>query len=129
MNGKILLDTNIVIELFANNQSVQQRLKQIEQVFIPSIVLGELYYGAYKSIKVEENISRIKEFAQQNTIVACDTLTAQHYGHIKNTLRLKGKLIPENDLWIAALCVQYSLVVVTRDEHFNAIEGITVEQW
>ncbi len=129
MNGRILLDTNIVIRLFANDQIVQQRLEQTEQVFIPSVVLGELYYGAHKSMKIEENILRIKEFAQQNSILACDTLTAQHYGRIKNALRLKGKPIPENDLWIAALGVQYSLVVVTRDEHFNAIDALTVEQW
>jgi len=57
MSGKYLLDTNIVIALFADEVSVKNALAQAEEVFIPSIVFGELYYGArkygmYKSGKV-----------------------------------------------------------------------------
>lgn len=61
MNGKFLLDTNIVIALFAGQPSVKENLLTSEQVFLPSIVLGELYYGAYKSSKTEENIARLDE--------------------------------------------------------------------
>ena len=49
MNGKMLLDTNIVIGLFAQDEDIQTQLSQAEEVFIPSIVLGELYYGARNS--------------------------------------------------------------------------------
>ena len=49
MNGMILLDTNIVIALFAKDAFVQDRLAQSDEVFVPSIVVGELYYGARKS--------------------------------------------------------------------------------
>ncbi|MBW2039031.1 MAG: PIN domain-containing protein [Deltaproteobacteria bacterium] len=58
MNGRFLLDTNIVIALFAEDTSVQKGLTEAEQVFVPSIVLGELYYGAQKSLRTEENIAR-----------------------------------------------------------------------
>lgn len=48
MNGKYLLDTNIIIALFANEIKIVDRLKEIENVFTPSIALGELYFGASK---------------------------------------------------------------------------------
>jgi len=129
MSGRFLLDTNIVIALFAGEPAVQEHLGQAEEVFLPSIVLGELYFGAHKSGRVEENLARIDEFAINSSILACDTDTAKEYGIIKNTLRMKGRPIPENDIWIAAIARQYGLTLVTRDAHFDEIEGLSVNIW
>jgi tRNA(fMet)-specific endonuclease VapC len=129
MSGRVLLDTNIVIALFAKEAVVQQRLAATDETFVSSIVLGELYYGAQKSSRVEENIARVNTFAAANAILVCDTATAQHYGAIKNHLRAKGYLIPENDIWIAATAKQHQLTLVTRDGHFQAVEGLLVEEW
>ena len=129
MSGRVLLDTNIVIALFAKEAVVQQRLAEADEAFVSSIVLGELYYGAQKSSRVEANIARVNTFAAANAILVCDTATAQYYGALKNHLRAKGQPIPENDIWIAATAKQYQLTLVTRDGHFQAIEGLVVEQW
>jgi tRNA(fMet)-specific endonuclease VapC len=90
MTGRFLLDTNIVIALFAKEAVVQASLANAAEVFIPSIVLGELYYGANKSLRVAENVAKIDEFAARNSILVCDARTAQEYGQIKNSLRAKG---------------------------------------
>lgn len=127
--GRYLLDTNIVIALFANETSVQQHLAEASEVFVPSIVVGELYYGAYKSARVEVNLARLDTFVASNTILPCDTATARQYGAIKTTLRAKGRPIPENDIWIAAVALQYHLTLVARDRHFQAVDGLVVEQW
>jgi len=127
MNGKYLLDTNIIIALFANEIKTVNRLKEIENVFTPSIVLGELYFGASKSKNAKENIERIKIFAGNTSILSCDSDTALNYGKIKNQLKIKGKPIPENDIWIAAIAKQYDLVIITRDEHFKLVDEITLE--
>ena len=66
MTGRFLLDTNIVIALFAKEAVVQANLANAAEVFTPSIVLGELYYGANKSLRVAENIAKIDEFAASN---------------------------------------------------------------
>jgi len=129
MSGKVLLDTNIVIALFAKEAVIQQRLAEVDEAFVSSIVLGELYYGAQKSSRVETNIARVNMFAAANAILVCDTATAQHYGAIKNLLRAKGHPVPENDIWIAATAKQHQLMLVTRDGHFQAVEGLLVEQW
>jgi tRNA(fMet)-specific endonuclease VapC len=61
--------------------------------------------------------------------MACDVRTAKYYGQIKSQLKAKGSPIPENDIWIAALAMQYKLWVVTHDKHFNQIEGIHIIDW
>jgi tRNA(fMet)-specific endonuclease VapC len=129
MNGRYLLDTNIVIALFANEFSVSRQLGEAEEVFTPSIVLGELYYGARRSKRVQENVTRIEEFAARSTVLACDTETARRYGEVKDGLRQKGHPIPENDIWIAAIALQYDLTLVARDVHFEEVNDLKFETW
>jgi tRNA(fMet)-specific endonuclease VapC len=104
-------------------------LELAEEVFVPIIVLGELYYGAQKSSKVENNVTRINEFAESCSVLVCDTETSKQYGEIKNLLRAKGRPIPENDIWIAAIAKQHKLTLVSRDDHFKEIEDLSILTW
>src|SRR4051794_12433507 len=119
MNGNYLLDTNIVIALFAQDRNLTDHFTTGMVFSVPSIVIGELYFGAYKSNRAVANIARIDRFRARTTILGADGATAQHYGLIKHALRLKGRPIPENDIWIAALAIQHQLTLITRDEHFS----------
>ncbi|MDZ8109117.1 MAG: type II toxin-antitoxin system VapC family toxin [Nostoc sp. DedQUE12a] len=129
VNGKYLLDTNIIIALFADELAVKDSLAQAGEVFIPSIAVGELCYGARKSGRLKENLERIEEFIANITVLECDAQTARHYGEVKNKLRLKGRPLPENDIWIAALTLQYNLTLVTRDAHFKEVENLKTVSW
>ena len=129
MSGKFLLDTNIVIALFAEDPSVLEHMERAEEVFVPCIVLGELYFGVRKSGRVQQNLRRIDEFAFSSAVLACDLDTAREYGEIKGALQAKGRLIPENDIWIAAIARQHDLTLVTRDEHFKEVKHLKVEVW
>jgi tRNA(fMet)-specific endonuclease VapC len=129
MPGRYLLDTNAVIALFANDPSMIDRLQSAEEVFVPSIALGELYYGARRSHRVDENIARIGAFTSASSVLDCDHVTARVYGEIKDHLRRIGRPIPENDLWIAAVASQYDLILVTRDVHFAGLPAIVTESW
>jgi tRNA(fMet)-specific endonuclease VapC len=129
MTGRFLLDTNIVIALFAQDSSVLQHVGEADEVFVPAIVLGELYYGAQKSARIEENLGKIDEFASEAAILGCDEHTAKHYGIVKNRLRAKGRPIPENDIWIAAVALQHTLELVSRDPHFKQIESLGLAVW
>ena len=129
MNGRYLLDTNIAIALFAGDPSVEEHLGEAEEEFISGVVLGELYYGAAQSVRMEENVARIDGLVAGATVLGCDAGTARSYGTIKNRLRAKGRPIPENDIWIAATTQQYGLTVVSRDEHFGEVEVLTIKAW
>lgn len=129
MSGRYLLDTNIIIALFADDTAVKENLAKAEETFVPSIAIGELCYGARKSTRVQENLTRIDEFAASSVVLECDSDVARRYGEIKNTLRVKGRPLPENDIWIAAIAIQHDLTLFTRDEHFNGIENLKVATW
>lgn len=128
-SSRFLLDTNIVIALFAQEPDVLQKLSQAREVFLSSIVLGELYYGAAKSARSQANSERVTELAARSAVLVCDTETAQVYGQIKNQLRAKGKPLPENDIWVAAVALQHDLILVSRDAHFQEVETLTTVAW
>ena len=129
MSGSVLLDTNILIGILAKDEAILSRLVETEVVFLPSIALGELYFGAFKSAHPDDNAERIDRLAASTAILYCDGTTALHYGRIKTGLRAKGRPIPENDIWIAAIAQQHGLTVVSRDLHFREIENLPVEEW
>jgi tRNA(fMet)-specific endonuclease VapC len=113
----------------AEDPAVRRRVTEAAEVFASSIVLGELYYGARKSTRIESNVQTVDQFAAANRVLSCDSTTAQHYGEIKNFLREKGRPIPENDIWIAATAKQHDLTVASRDNHFDYIDGLSTEHW
>lgn len=129
MSGRYLLDTNIILALFANDNAVVEQIEDADEVFVPSIVLGELYYGARRTGNSRENIAWIYEFAEANTILVCDAETARWYSVIKDLLRQKGGMLPENDVWIAALSLQYGLTLITRDPRFQEVTNLKIETW
>lgn len=75
---------------------------------------------------MDSNIARINEFAASSSILICDMKTSHQYGKIKNGLRIKGRPIPENDIWIAAITKQHGLTLISRDDHFKEIDGLSV---
>jgi len=129
MNGRYLLDTNIIIALFADELIIKENLKVAKEIFIPNIAVGELYYGARKSNRCESNLKVIDLFISQNMILNCDVKTSHYYGIIKNNLRSKGRPLPENDIWIAAISLQYNLTLVTRDSHFQEVDNLSTISW
>ena len=125
-----LLDTNVVIAVLGQEDAVLARLEEAsDSFFVSVIVLGELRFGARKSGRVEENLQRIENFAAESNVLPCDEETSRRYGEVKDGLRRIGRPIPENDIWIAATVLRHGLVLVTRDSHFEHVEGLRVEQW
>jgi tRNA(fMet)-specific endonuclease VapC len=129
LNGNYLLDTNIVIAFFAQESGVVQAVDQANEVSVPSIVLGELYFGALRSGRVTANLARIEALAQRVAIVPCNVDTAVHYGRIKHDLLSRGRPLPENDIWITAVAMQHGLILVSRDHHFQEIAALQRERW
>jgi len=131
LSAAFLIDTNVLIDSWSGDAAVIQALERLpaEAIFVPVIVLGELYFGARRSTRVVENLARIDTFAATATVVPCDLATALDYGEIKTALRLLGRPLPENDIWIAALAIQHGLTLVTRDAHFDHITGLTLDHW
>ncbi len=129
MTGRYLLDTNIVIAIFNGDALLQRRVLNAPEAFVSIVTLGELFYGAYNSQRIEANVDRIEQFAIGIKILDCDSETSQRYGMVKAKLRKQGKPIPENDIWIAALANQHDLTLVTRDPQLSAVKDVSQESW
>ena len=127
--NNILLDTNIISAWLKGESGIADKLDETEGVYIPAIVAGELHYGAQYSTHVERNIQSINRVIARYEVLQVGVATAAVYGTLKAALKKKGKPIPENDIWIAAIATQYSLPLITRDKHFNEIDGLTVITW
>jgi tRNA(fMet)-specific endonuclease VapC len=104
--NKILLDTNIVTELFRGNDFVIDTLDKREKVYLPAAALGELFLGAYRSANVARKLQEVMSFLERCTVLNTNATTSDKYALIKTTLLNKGKPIPENDIWIAATAMQ-----------------------
>lgn len=77
----------------------------------------------------EENLAKLETLATTANIVSCVLATARVYGEIKTALRLLGRPLPENDVWIAAVAIQHRLTLVTRDAHFEQVAGLDRDPW
>ena len=127
--NRYLLDTNIVSAWLKDDITIAEKIERALQVFIPIIVIGEMYYGAQYSARVEHNIRNISKVLAYYSVLLIDETCCNYYGSLKASLRKKGKPIPENDIWIAAIALQYNLTLATRDGHFNEVENLPIENW
>lgn len=127
--GRYLLDTGIVADHFRGVAEVTDKVAEAGEIFVSSITIGELFYGAFKSQRKADELRKIGEFAEAVRVLDCDSGTAEAYGRIKNALRAKGRPIPENDIWIAATARQHDLTLAMRDPHFEEVEGLTLASW
>ena len=124
--NKILIDTNIYSNALRGNSDTIATLKQVSQIGITVISIGELLSGFKGGLKEEENRRELGQFldSPRVSIIAVDEDTAEYYSVILNGLKKKGTPIPTNDIWIAAAAFQYGLQLYTLDKHFYHIEGL-----
>lgn len=94
--------------------------------------MGELYFGAYNSGRVEANIARVRAFLSPPGphVVLMDEPAVEQFGQLKAILRRTGRLIGDIDLFIAGVAIRHSLTVVTNNlSHFGRIPGLSLENW
>lgn len=127
MSGKIILDSNIIIDFFRGTEYAVKLITSLDRVKLPVIVVGELLYGANKSSQTQKRTEQVNKFVQQTQVFSITSTTAQVYGKLKNALKLRGTPIPENDIWIAAIAVENGLELITRDKHFNNVKELSIQ--
>lgn len=124
--NKILIDTNIYSNALRGNSDIVAILKQVSQIRITAISIGELLSGFKGGFKEVENRRELGQFldSPRVSIISVGEDTAEYYSAILNDLKKKGTPIPTNDIWIAAAAFQYGLQLYTLDKHFYHIDGL-----
>jgi tRNA(fMet)-specific endonuclease VapC len=124
---KLVLDTNAYVD-FAQGRAdmVDLVATRSSELFLPAIVLGELFYGFTRGSRSRYNEEKLHNFITTLGVSIIDVTEqiARKYSIIFLALTTKGTRIPINDVWIAACCMGVGGTLVTRDHHFEQVDQI-----
>ena len=131
-----LLDGNTITALTNDNESTWQHWADIldgDQVLTCFVVIGEWEYGILNA----KGYQKQQELREQGELVLSGlsrTLESSleidlAYGQIAAELRRAGTMIPQNDMWIAAVARVVGATVVTHDNHFQHVKNLPVADW
>ena len=128
-----LLDTNVCVEyLRRRNDKVIQRIQNLRPVEMRLclVVVGELYYGAWKSPQPQANLSLLARFLPTFHCLPFDEDAAAIYGRLRVDLETSGRMIGPNDTMIAAIALANDATLVTHNvTEFNRVPNLKIEDW
>ena len=122
----LVIDTNYYSALAKNDQNVNLLVRNSEEIAFPHTVIGELLGGFHYGGQFDKNYNDLKRVLAKPTcrVLMPSIETANIYGRLYADLKRRGKMIPTNDIWIAALTIEYEGTLATYDKDFFAIQGI-----
>ncbi len=128
-----LLDTNICVRFLRGDKSVIRRLIDADEnddLRIPAMVEGELFYGVEKSEHRDENREKVKSLLALLPVCHTDDETMEKFGELKAKAEVAGRRVDDADVIIAATAMRHNAVLVTGNtRHFSRFEGLVIEDW
>jgi len=123
---RIMLDTNFYAAFKRNDADAVSLLRKVEYIGVNTVILGELLAGFRCGNREQQNREELDQFLDSARVelIPMDEETAEFYAQVFAELRLKGRPIPSNDLWLAASALQHGLALATYDDHFSQITGL-----
>jgi predicted nucleic acid-binding protein len=125
----LILDTNALSAFAEEHPGIGAIVAEAQQIALPVIVLGEYRYGIAQSRHAARYRRWLDGLLSDCAVLDVTEPTTNHYAAINIELRRAGKPIPTNDLWIAALCRQYRLPLLSQDRHFDSVRRIQRIAW
>jgi tRNA(fMet)-specific endonuclease VapC len=133
MEPLYLLDTNICIYIRQRRpEAVFRRFGKLRpgEAALSVVTYGELFYGAAKSAQRIAALERLRELVHMLPALPLPENAGEAYGAIRADLESKGKMIGNNDLWIAAHALAAGLTLVTNNEkEFRRVRALKVQNW
>lgn len=125
----MILDTNGLSAFFDGEEALIPILAKADAVHLPVIVIGEYRFGLRSSRFRKSREPKLIEFVRACSVLPVLESTALAYARIKHGLKRAGTPIPENDIWIAALAMEYGLPILSDDRHFDAVPHAKRINW
>jgi tRNA(fMet)-specific endonuclease VapC len=125
----LILDTNALSAFVDGEPGIGAILGSQHRAAIPVIALGEFRYGIMGSRHRKTYEEWLNAHLRHFDLLPITAETTVPYAALRATLKRLGRPIPANDVWIAALAVQYRLPVLSRDEHFDDLPGVQRIGW
>ena len=127
-SGRLSVDTNAVITYMESSPAVCVLMEGADML-LHVIVLSKLLYGALNSTKPQKNEQVTYKFSAQSIPMPIDDAIATRYATMCSQINKIGRPIPENDIGVAATCLELGVLRLTRDSHFGHIRGLEVINW
>lgn len=124
-----MLDTNALSAWAGADTALLRILPKDRLWHLPVVALGEFLFGIRRSRERAKLEQWIDGVAASCAILTIDGNTAGQYADIREELRAAATPIPENDIWIAALCRQHQLTLASRDGRFDKVRGLKRVGW
>ena len=127
-----LLDTDTLIFNLKGHAAVKRNLQEHlhDLIKVSVITLMELYYGAYKSQKLESNLAKVRTIENTLEVVPLGNESAEIFGIYKSKLEKVGTPLDDFDLVLASCALAHNLTIVTNNaRHFERIEGLKLTNW
>ncbi len=125
----MILDTNALSAIAEGEPGATKAFTGARLVAIPVIVLGEYRFGIARSRHKREYESWLGEMLALSRVLDVNEETATWYARLRGQLKEAGTPIPSNDVWIASLCRQHGLPLLSRDRHFDVVRGLQRLDW
>ena len=125
----MILDTNALSAIAEGERGASRAFARAALVAVPVIVLGEYRFGIVRSRNRREYERWLKQMLSLSEVLQVDEETATWYADLRRQLKEAGTPIPSNDAWIAALCRQHDLPLLSRDRHFDFVKGVRRFDW
>ncbi len=125
----MILDTNALSAFLDGDHGVGDVLRAQARAAIPVIVLGEFRYGIAQSTRRAAYEAWLESHLSRFDVLSVTDDTTVAYAALRVRLKRAGHPIPANDAWIAALALQHRLPVLSRDRHFDAVQGLERRTW
>lgn len=125
----MLLDTNAISAIGEKDGAILKIIAGADVLALPFVSVAEFRYGLLGSSRPESGLLLLERLTESAGVCFPDSETIGHYAWISDHLKRKGRPIPHNDIWIAALARQHSMEVLSHDIHFDSIQGIRRVSW
>lgn len=120
----MILDTNALSAWADGHAGIEMPLRSSSRLITPSVVLGEYYFGIRQSRQRRHYEDWLRRYLPLTEIATITAATASSYADIRLELKQRGKPVPSNDAWVAALARQHGEPILSNDKHFDLISGV-----
>jgi tRNA(fMet)-specific endonuclease VapC len=127
-----LPDTNVWISLLKNpGGKLEARVQSqpVSEIFLCSVVKAELWHGAEKYGHRERRRRALDLLFAPFASLPFDDAAARHYAEIRHHLEIQGRVLGPNDLKIAAVARTHGLTLVSADQEFSRVPGLSLADW
>ena len=125
------MDTDVCVELLRGNKRVIEcRRKVADEVAISFMTVGELFYGSERSSRPSHNRELVERFLLSVPCLQSDRPLMEKFGTLKAELAVRGEILPDADILIAATALTWNGSLVSGNKaHFARFAGLKVTDW